>query len=75
MAYGPVNVPGTSSADLAELRAELKSLEQRIADGTIAAKPVFPVVAADPAEPVQGEAWILAGTPEAAKNEEEKSDG
>ena len=34
------------------------TLRQDITDGTIALKPVFPVVSADPANPSEGEAWL-----------------
>ena len=48
--YGPVNVPGAAGVDLEEITNAVKTW-----------KAAFPVVAADPENPEQGDAWILTG--------------
>ncbi|MCI9507903.1 MAG: hypothetical protein HFF62_15300 [Oscillospiraceae bacterium] len=75
--YGPVNVPGAAGVDLEEITNAVKTaqsaaaeakrlveeLQKSITDGTIEikTKAAFPVVAADPENPEQGDAWILTG--------------
>ena len=44
--------------ELEAVRTAVETLRQDITDGTIALKPVFPVVSADPANPSEGEAWL-----------------
>ena len=46
---------------LGETQAAIEKLRRDIESGAVSVKPVFPVVAADVANPEVGEAWILAG--------------
>ena len=45
----------------ADAKTTAENLEKAIRDGSITVKTQFPVVAADPENPKQGEAWILKG--------------
>lgn len=74
MAYGPVNVPGAGAADMEQVQsaitaavaqaqkeaaAAIEKLRNDLQTGAVKAQPLFPVLAADPESPEQGEAWII----------------
>lgn len=44
--------------DIEAVQDAVSQLRRDIENGTVAVKPVFPVVSADPASPKEGEAWI-----------------